>query len=466
MSAAPAAIPQPKPEKTHAARIPLPFFYLTIPKAEKVCLGLIAERTLGWGKKQEHIPRPTFERTTNVGYDTITDALSRLRDRGLVRIIECFDEKNNRRRDEYQSTIENAPADTAIGECEECKATGVIDLKKGIFDTPHSYLTLLPACVSDSVWTIVGLIMIRTCFWRADTAAGAHRFVTEWRPIRSLELEDEACLESTAVAETLKEARRLRLIEVQAHRGKTTLFRVCVDPMGNFPKLPRLNPKVISIRHNAGQRRKGAGEQPAKQVAEDLSQLIDVTEETPSDETVQLWLPGFCRNCKVFSRKRIIAMPLLDNSPPQTYARAGPPPPKEPKFKPKEEVGAELQEIYACVARWSRGFSVTPSVELARAVSDVMQGCPIELVERRFDKRREAIKAARSPGILVSLARDAGEYFLVSQAYGFDPLKYEEPEPPPKPKTEREQWIEDASKRIQANIDAREAREARDAQRR
>lgn len=346
MSAAPAPIPQ-TAIKTHAVLMPLSFFYLVIPKADKVCLGLIEEASRGFGLKSVHVPRSKFERVANVCYDTITDSLLRIKTQ-YIRATEAFD-KHGVRADQYQSLLDNPPETTALGECSRC-GRSVIDLKKGTAPTPHAYLTILPSRLTESQWTILGLIQIRTLAWEKDKELGAYRFFTEWRVVKSSELEQEAGLSTTAVACALRDLRELGLIETRERRGKPTLFRVCVDPMGNYATLPKLNPRVVSIKHNAGVRNRSTAEEKRKVEAAIILQPIDIEEETPTDQTVPLRLLGFCRNCRKFDLHRIIAMPAPGDLIPKSdfsHARAGPSPPKTSKMNINETTPETSKDIYA-----------------------------------------------------------------------------------------------------------------------
>lgn len=433
MSAAAAAPLTETGKKIHACLLPRSYFLLNLPKTARVCLGLILEQTKGFGRKSAHILRSRFQSVAGVGSDEITEALRLLKERGLIRVIER-EGKGGKRRDEYEAILETAPEHTAIGECEECGKAGVVYLAKGQVPTPHAYLTELPSCVRDSVYVVVGLILAKTCAWSEQS--GSWRFAVHAEEIASADLEWEASLDHTALFKALKEAGELGLIEASGRSGKIRTYKVCVDPLGNFKKLPKRQARVVSISYNRGKRKLDEpkpGETITNPQPVTPAQVVGIPAKTTPPETVLRKLAALCGNCGIFSLKRIIAMPAPDSSIPEStpsYARAGPGPPKAAKFNPKMEIPPDLREIYACVARWSRGFSVAPSVDLARAVSTALQGGPVALLDRRYTVRREAIRNARMPGILVSIAQDAGEFWLVSQQFGFDPLKYEEPELP------------------------------------
>ncbi len=129
-----------------------------------------------------------------------------------------------------------------------------------------------------------------------------------------------------------------------------------------------------------------------------------------------------CEKCGVWATFR--EMKTTAPAVVETDSRAGPR--AESKFNaadsvppershPNQDGGLKVDPLYIFLLRWCGLFGTAPAPSLVHKVRDAMQGCSLDILELRFRKAESRIRAANSPGILVTIARDAGDYWMAHQ---------------------------------------------------
>ncbi len=254
---------------------------------QHVCVGLILDSTVGWKKRQwtRAVTAKDFADKAGVTQRMAEIELEALQSEDMGWI----EKRPGKRKGTWEYRLRlllpkaGKQSDPVEAKCGECKTIGAMDADRGFCRTPHSYFQELPACVTRSVWLVVGMVLDETVGWQ-----------DEWATLSVEDFMRDTGLSRRAVQEALAEAKKLGLIGEQESAGRASQYRAYPEKFGD---LPRASAREVTQPAN---RNKGCSAESAEEAAPNTENVAPEpinTESTRAVEFVSIPIRR-CRNCQ------------------------------------------------------------------------------------------------------------------------------------------------------------------------